>query len=672
MTSSQTQVRELFSLPKKEVIFDDFGCAFKSGILHTGRMYLTENYICFYSSILGITQKVIIPLNDVTQVSKAKSLGMIRAIKIYSQIQAGKSKTYKFQSFSDCTKTFKIIQKLWSNVSPHAKEVNATSEEDNDNDTIDEYQNQQQLSILSGLNQSRGTEVAQVQGNVKANEALNSSGVQQNKSFDIGQAGANLNASVNSQSVLGLDNNINNADKGLGNQNRISINLGNVNNNIILQDHADDLSAINSSSGVNDIQDRDGRTFSAKINGIAGANNDIKDGSNVNRKQTEEVKQNGIMVEKAQGLAEINERSKSGRDQNKPDGVTGSSYEFITKDELERLLDPYPIPENYLEMDKVCLAMSVNEFFNQFAVHSGPHSFEKFYFERGEQKISTQEWKIPEPAEEYDSKPVIQSSQISVEIQIKDNPFVKVSPTTKYFKLIEKSDCKLHFKILSKCSGVPYCDTFAIEEDFLALAPQPGANVCVVRLLAQTIFYKSTIFKSKILSSSQKGCKDVWAEWVEWVKKRGVVFKEKKPPQAQNKLKHGIEKSSKLFEKKSNDEQSTDQNKQEQLSQQTFKAKMLKAYEQAKLYTFEYRIEIVLVFIIMLLGQIMSKLNRLDEQVGRMQNLQLEFMEAIIKNMSQQAVQLGNIGVQNGFQGVDNNSFQNSSSNTQNNSFNLD
>ena len=102
-------------------------------------------------------------------------------------------------------------------------------------------------------------------------------------------------------------------------------------------------------------------------------------------------------------------------------------------------------------------------------------------------------------------------------------------------------------KILSKCSGVPYCDTFAIEEEFLVLAPQPGANVCVMRISAQIIFYKSTIFKSKILGSSQKGCKEVWAEYADWVKKRGIAFKEKKAPQTGNKLKHGIEKSNKLF-----------------------------------------------------------------------------------------------------------------------------
>jgi len=69
----------------------------------------------------------------------------------------------------------------------------------------------------------------------------------------------------------------------------------------------------------------------------------------------------------------------------------------------------------------------------------------------------------------------------------------------------------------------------------------------------QVIYYKSTIFKSKITSSSIKGTKDVYGEWNDWLKKRGLLFKEKKAPQAANKLKHGIEKSNKLFEKK-NDE----------------------------------------------------------------------------------------------------------------------
>lgn len=115
--SSQTQVRELFNLPKKEIIFDDFGCAYAKGILHQGRMYITENYVCFSSSVLGISKKLIVPLNDVTKITKAKRLGIMKALQIY---QANKQNPYKFQSFTDIDKTFKIIQRLWQNVSPYA------------------------------------------------------------------------------------------------------------------------------------------------------------------------------------------------------------------------------------------------------------------------------------------------------------------------------------------------------------------------------------------------------------------------------------------------------------------------------------------------------------------------------------------------------------------------
>ena len=80
-------------------------------------MYITENYICFYSSIMGISKKLIIPLNDVIKITKAKRLGIMKALMIY---QANKKNSYKFQSFSDTDKTFSIIHKLWQNVSPYA------------------------------------------------------------------------------------------------------------------------------------------------------------------------------------------------------------------------------------------------------------------------------------------------------------------------------------------------------------------------------------------------------------------------------------------------------------------------------------------------------------------------------------------------------------------------
>ena len=42
----------------KEIIFEDFSCAFSEGILKHGRMFIAENYICFYATVLGLKTKV--------------------------------------------------------------------------------------------------------------------------------------------------------------------------------------------------------------------------------------------------------------------------------------------------------------------------------------------------------------------------------------------------------------------------------------------------------------------------------------------------------------------------------------------------------------------------------------------------------------------------------------
>ena len=55
--------------------------------------------------------------------------------------------------------------------------------------------------------------------------------------------------------------------------------------------------------------------------------------------------------------------------------------------------------------------------------------------------------------------------------------------------------------------------------------------------------------KGKIISSSQSASKAFWTEYGEWIKKKGIIFKERKAPQKVGNLKHGIEKSNKLFEK---------------------------------------------------------------------------------------------------------------------------
>lgn len=81
------------------------------------------------------------------------------------------------------------------------------------------------------------------------------------------------------------------------------------------------------------------------------------------------------------GLNEINDKAKQAlKDKENPN-------EFISREELEKLLEAYPIPDNHFEMERVALSMSASDFFNNIANHSGLYSIEKFFLERGEQKL---------------------------------------------------------------------------------------------------------------------------------------------------------------------------------------------------------------------------------------------------------------------------------------------
>ena len=112
-------IRDLFQLSPSEQIFDDFACTFNS---MPGRIYLTQNYICFYSALLGRTTKFSVSYLDIESIVKVNSK-FSKSIKIVC-----KAKNLKFSSFNDRDFTFKFIQRLWSSTT--GQEVFSESSED--------------------------------------------------------------------------------------------------------------------------------------------------------------------------------------------------------------------------------------------------------------------------------------------------------------------------------------------------------------------------------------------------------------------------------------------------------------------------------------------------------------------------------------------------------------
>jgi hypothetical protein len=94
-----------------------------------------------------------------------------------------------------------------------------------------------------------------------------------------------------------------------------------------------------------------------------------------------------------------------------------------------------------------------------------------------------------------------------------NSTFVKVAPTTKYYKLIEKTPNKILMKTLIRTNDIPYCTTFGVEEEwFLASPTTEHAKCSVFRMSFTIIWYQSTLMKSVIKSNTEPETKKVLGE----------------------------------------------------------------------------------------------------------------------------------------------------------------
>ncbi|CAM0905892.1 unnamed protein product [Alopecurus aequalis] len=109
LASRSEEYRLMFRLPSDEVLVQDFNCALQENILLQGHMYLFLHHICFYSNIFGYETKKTIPLQDVTDVRKAKTAAIFpNAI----EIVAG-AKRHFFGSFLARDDAYRVIVDGW-------------------------------------------------------------------------------------------------------------------------------------------------------------------------------------------------------------------------------------------------------------------------------------------------------------------------------------------------------------------------------------------------------------------------------------------------------------------------------------------------------------------------------------------------------------------------------
>ena len=119
--SKNEELHRLFKqIPADAMLVDDCSCAMQKKILVHGRMYVTQEHLCFHSNIFGFETSVVIRLADVDSITPEKTAHIIpnalRVVVTSEPNGSGKEKPYWFTSFISRNTTLNILMKIRQNV----------------------------------------------------------------------------------------------------------------------------------------------------------------------------------------------------------------------------------------------------------------------------------------------------------------------------------------------------------------------------------------------------------------------------------------------------------------------------------------------------------------------------------------------------------------------------
>ncbi|KAM8770852.1 protein Aster-C isoform 1-T1 [Rhynchonycteris naso] len=103
--------RQFIHLPDTEKLLADYACALQRDILLQGRLYLSENWLCFHSNIFRWETTISIALKNITFITKEKTARLIpNAIQITTE-----GEKFFFTSFGARDRSYINIFRLWQN-----------------------------------------------------------------------------------------------------------------------------------------------------------------------------------------------------------------------------------------------------------------------------------------------------------------------------------------------------------------------------------------------------------------------------------------------------------------------------------------------------------------------------------------------------------------------------
>lgn len=95
-----------------ERLIADHNCALSRDILLQGKMYISDQHICFYSNILGWVSTVVIPFKEIVQIEKKTTAGIFPNGIVIDTLHT----KYIFASFISRDATFDLITDVWNQI----------------------------------------------------------------------------------------------------------------------------------------------------------------------------------------------------------------------------------------------------------------------------------------------------------------------------------------------------------------------------------------------------------------------------------------------------------------------------------------------------------------------------------------------------------------------------
>ncbi|KAF9188352.1 hypothetical protein BGZ51_006960 [Haplosporangium sp. Z 767] len=111
------------SVPDEEKLIEDYGCALQKEILVQGRLYISENHVCFNANIFGWVTNLVIAFSEITAIEKRLTAFVIpNAISI---VTTTNTKGHFFASFLSRDSAHDLLMAAWRKSFPCAANASA-------------------------------------------------------------------------------------------------------------------------------------------------------------------------------------------------------------------------------------------------------------------------------------------------------------------------------------------------------------------------------------------------------------------------------------------------------------------------------------------------------------------------------------------------------------------